>query len=76
MHRVRSFVDSDSIRPPSYVSGSGARRGIDARVGSLEPGNDADLVVLDGDPLDPRTRIEQVFVEGERVLSAPASSRR
>ncbi len=50
--------------------------GIDKRVGSLEPGKDADFLVLDGDPLDPRTRIEQVFVEGRRVLSAPASPRR
>ncbi len=44
--------------------------GIDKRVGSLEPGKDADFLVLDGDPLDPRTRIEQVFVEGRRVLDA------
>jgi len=27
-------------------------------------------VVLDGDPLDPRTRVERVYVEGERVLEA------
>ncbi len=38
--------------------------GIDARVGSLEVGKDADLVVVDGDPLDPRTRVQRVFVEG------------
>jgi len=44
--------------------------GIEKRVGSLEPGKDADLVVLDGDPLDPRTRVERVYVEGERVLEA------
>ena len=49
--------------------------GIEQRVGSLEPGKDADLVVLDGDPLDPRTRVEQVYVEGLRVLSAPAPRR-
>ena len=44
--------------------------GIDKRVGSLEPGKDADLVVLDGDPLDPRTRVERVYLEGQRVLDA------
>jgi hypothetical protein len=42
--------------------------GIDKRVGSLEPGKDADLVVLDGDPVDPRTHVERVYVEGECVL--------
>ena len=41
--------------------------GIDKRLGSLEAGKDADLVVLDGDPADPRTRIERVYVEGELV---------
>jgi len=44
--------------------------GIDKRVGSLEPGKDADLLVLDGDPLDPRTKIERVYVEGRSVLDS------
>ncbi|MFO1009395.1 MAG: amidohydrolase family protein [Planctomycetota bacterium] len=41
--------------------------GIDARVGSLEKGKDADLVVISGDPLDPRSKIERVYVEGRLV---------
>lgn len=40
---------------------------IDDVVGSIEVGKDADLVVYDGDPLDPRTHIEQVFVNGVKV---------
>ncbi len=39
--------------------------GIDGRVGSLEVGKDADLVVFDGDPLDPRSRVELVWIDGE-----------
>ena len=38
---------------------------IDDRVGSIEPGKDADLVILDGDPMEPGTRTVKVVVEGE-----------
>ena len=39
--------------------------GIQDRLGSLEPGKDADIVVTAGDPLDPRTRVELVLIDGE-----------
>ena len=39
--------------------------GIDDRVGSLEPGKDADVVVWGGDPLDPRSRVLRVWIDGE-----------
>ena len=39
--------------------------GLDDRVGSLEVGKDADIVLYDGDPLDPRTRVMRVWIEGE-----------
>jgi imidazolonepropionase-like amidohydrolase len=38
--------------------------GIDDRVGSLEPGKDADIVLHAGDPLDPRARVELVLIDG------------
>ena len=41
--------------------------GISDQVGSLEPGKDADLVLIDGDPLDVRTNIEKVFVNGKET---------
>ena len=37
---------------------------IGERVGSLERGKDADLVLASGDPLDPRSRIELVLIDG------------
>jgi imidazolonepropionase-like amidohydrolase len=37
------------------------------RVGSIEPGKDADLVVLDGTWYEPRTRVQMVFGGGELV---------
>ncbi|REJ83104.1 MAG: amidohydrolase [Acidobacteria bacterium] len=42
--------------------------GLADRVGSLEVGKDADLVILSGDPLSVYTRVEETWVEGERVF--------
>ena len=38
------------------------------RVGSLTPGKDADFIILSGDPFSVYTRIEQTWVEGEKVF--------
>jgi imidazolonepropionase-like amidohydrolase len=45
--------------------------GLDAELGTIEPGKRADLVVLDGDPLvfdDYESRIEQVWKDGVAVV--------
>jgi imidazolonepropionase-like amidohydrolase len=39
--------------------------GLADRVGSLENGKDADVVVWDGVPLDPRSRVEVVLIDGD-----------
>lgn len=41
--------------------------GLEARLGSLEPGKDADLVVFDGDPFDIQSRVVDVFIDGRRA---------
>ncbi len=41
--------------------------GIDDRVGRLEAGLDADVVVWNGDPFSIRTRAERVFIRGVEV---------
>lgn len=38
------------------------------RVGTLEPGKDADLIVLSGDPLSVYTHVEQTWVDGMKVF--------
>lgn len=40
--------------------------GLDKRVGSLLPGKDADIAVLSGHPLDYRSGVKAVFVDGIR----------
>ena len=39
--------------------------GIDQRVGSLEVGKDADLVLFNGDPFEYTTTVEQVMIDGQ-----------
>ncbi len=41
--------------------------GLDSRVGSLETGKDADIIILSGHPLDIQTRVEKVFINGQVV---------
>jgi imidazolonepropionase-like amidohydrolase len=43
--------------------------GVADRVGSLEPGKDADVIILDGYPLNVKTWVEKVFINGEAVYS-------
>ncbi len=47
--------------------------GVDDRVGSLEPGKDADVLILDGDPLDYRTLVEKTFVNGKLLYDREKS---
>jgi hypothetical protein len=42
--------------------------GVDARLGSLDAGKDANLVFFDGDPLEPGTRVKAVMLEGRVVF--------
>ena len=63
----------DSLRGLTIVPATTA--GIAHRVGSLAPGKDADVLVTTGDPVDPRSAIELVWIEGRRVYDAEADGR-
>lgn len=49
--------------------------GVSDRVGSLEPGKDADLVLFDGDPLEYTAHVVGVFVNGRKVSEGDAEWR-
>ena len=42
--------------------------GIDGRVGSLEAGKDADVVLCDGDPMVSSTHVQRVILNGQQVI--------
>ncbi|HOJ09468.1 MAG TPA: amidohydrolase family protein [Clostridiales bacterium] len=41
--------------------------GIDSRVGSIEAGKDADIVIFDGHPFDIKSRVDFTIINGEKV---------
>ena len=41
--------------------------GLDHRLGSLEVGKDADIAIFSGDPLDARSWVQEVLIEGRTV---------
>ncbi|HKS16238.1 MAG TPA: amidohydrolase family protein, partial [Planctomycetota bacterium] len=69
---VRGGVDSKTALEAITITAAEAL-GVDARVGSLEEGKDADVIVLDGDPLDYRTYVELTFVNGRLLYDKSKS---
>jgi imidazolonepropionase-like amidohydrolase len=64
---VRAGLDREAALRAMTINGARMME-LDARVGSLEVGKDADLVILSGDPFGIRTRVEQTWVEGVKVF--------
>lgn len=74
----RLFLRSAALGVRAGMSRAGALRAmtlsgaemldLQKRVGSLEAGKDADLVILSGDPLSVYTHIDQTWVEGNKVF--------
>ena len=72
-HELRLWVEAGV--PPLVALQSATANGArllraEKRIGSIRPGNDADLLVVDGDPLDDISateRISMVILKGERI---------
>ena len=70
------FKDEElqSVRGLTIIPATTA--GIQKRVGSLEAGKDADVLVVTGDPIDPRNVIERVVIDGRTVYDTAKERRR
>ncbi|MCZ6598487.1 MAG: amidohydrolase family protein [Planctomycetota bacterium] len=70
------FDDSElqAVRGLTIVPAMAAK--IDHVVGSLEPGKDADILIIRGHPSDPRSSVEKVLIEGKLVYDATEDRRR
>ncbi len=66
---VRAGLDRDTALRAVTLSPA-EMLGLDYRLGSLQPGRDANLVILDGDVFDARAGIQRVLIEGKTVYDA------
>jgi imidazolonepropionase-like amidohydrolase len=67
-HYGMDFSNLEGVRGLTIVPAVTA--GIDKRVGSLEAGKDADVLVISGDPADPRKWVEKVLTDGKWVYDS------
>jgi|FLOH01.1.fsa_nt_gi imidazolonepropionase-like amidohydrolase len=61
----------DSVRGLTIVPAVAA--GIQDKVGSLEVGKHADIIIISGHPADPRSQIAKVLIEGRTVFDSEKS---
>lgn len=64
---VRAGMNRDKALEAMTLAGA-RMLGLEDRVGSLEVGKDADFIVLSGDPFSVYTKIEQTWIDGEKVF--------
>ncbi len=57
-----SALQAITLNPARHI-------GIADRVGSLEEGKDADIVITDGDPFEVSTNVKMVFIDGKQVYA-------
>lgn len=64
---VRAGMNRDKALEALTIAGA-KMLDLDDRIGSLETGKDADFILLSGDPLSVYTKVEQTWIEGQKVF--------
>lgn len=64
----------DTVRGLTIVPAKTA--GIDDKLGSLEVGKDADILVITGDPADPRSHLLKAYINGVRAYDVALEGQR
>jgi imidazolonepropionase-like amidohydrolase len=64
---VRAGMSRDAALKAMTINGA-VMLDLQDRVGTIEPGKDADLIVLSGDPLSVYTHVLQTWVDGRKVF--------
>jgi len=66
---VKSGLDRDTA-VKALTANAAKMLGLDYRLGTLDVGRDANLLILDGDLLDPKANVLRVLIEGKTVYDA------
>ena len=67
LHVRKGMSEEDALK--ALTINPAALFRLDGRVGSLEPGKDADFIILNGPPLEIESIVERVFIEGKEVYN-------
>jgi imidazolonepropionase-like amidohydrolase len=75
MHAIRYGMDPEAALR-ALTLGPARMFGLESRIGSLERGKDADLVVFSGSPFEPTSQVLLVICNGRIVHDARAQENR
>ncbi len=64
--------EAETLR--SMTLGAAEALGVADRIGSIDPGKDADLILLDGDPFHYRTVVDLAMIEGKVLYERSKSN--